>query len=200
MKEKVNKITINRSNGITECYVLNKDYRELEEKYNNLLASIEALKPEKELKLYDVVNYCNHEWYVIKIENDEVTLMSKDVIGTCTYSDYNNNDFTESNCIKLLSSFLAELNLYELEDMKTNYDENKFYKSLIRIPTLREIEQMPMSVRECGDAYWTMTSSYGVSEDSDYAFVFYVYSNGNLYYNSVNSTYGVRPVFTLKTE
>ena len=168
-----------------------KKIKELEEYIENL---------DKELKLYDIVNYCNHEWYVIKIENDEVTLMSKDVIGTCTYSDYNNNDFTESNCIKLLSSFLAELNLYELEDMKINYDENKFCNSLIRIPTLREIEAMPMNVRKCGDAYWTMTSSYGVSEDSDYAFVFRVYSSGNLNYDGVDSTNGVRPVIKVRRE
>ncbi len=166
-----------------------KKIKELEEYIENL---------DKELKLYDIVNYCNHEWYVIKIENDEVTLMSKDVIGTCTYSDYNNNDFTESNCIKLLSSFLAELNLYELKDMKINYDENKFYKSLIRIPTLREIEAMPMNVRECGDAYWTMTSSYGVSEDSDYASVFRVNSYGYLGSNDVNGAFGVRPVIKIK--
>lgn len=200
MKEKVNKITINRSNGITECYVLNKDYRELEEKYNNLLASIEALKPEKELKLYDVVNYCNHEWYVIKIENDEVTLMSKDVIGTCTYSDYNSNDFKESNCIKLLSDFLTKLNLYELEEMRTNYDENKSYYSLIRIPTLREIEAMPKSVRACGNAYWTMTASYGVSEDFEYAYVFSVNSYGYLRGNSANGTSSVRPVIKIRRE
>ena len=193
MKER---ITINRSNGITECYVLNKDYRELEEKYNNLLASIEAQKLEKEL--YDIVNYCNHEWYVIKIEKDTVTLMSKNIIGTCVYSDNNSNDFTESNCIKLLSSFLTKLNLYELEDMKTNYDENKFYSSLIRIPTLREIEAMPMNIRECRDAYWTMTSSYGVSEDCSTASVFRVYSDGLLYSSNVNNARGVRPVIKVR--
>ena len=44
MKNKVNKMVIQKNNGITECYVLNKDYRELEEKYNNLLASIEVQK------------------------------------------------------------------------------------------------------------------------------------------------------------
>ena len=166
-----------------------KKIKELEEYIENL---------DKELKLYDIVNYCNHEWYVIKIENDEVTLMSKDVIGTCTYSDYNNNDFTESNCIKLLSSFLAELNLYELEDMKINYDENKFYKSLIRIPTLREIEAMPMSIRKCEDAYWTMTASYGVSEDCSTASVFRVYSDGLLYSSNVNNARGVRPVIKVR--
>lgn len=38
-----------------------KKIKELEEYIENL---------DKELKLYDIVNYCNHEWYVIKIEYD----------------------------------------------------------------------------------------------------------------------------------
>ena len=201
MKNKVNKMFIQKNNGITECYVLNKDYMELKEKYNNLLASIESQKLKKELKLYDIVNYCNHEWYVIKIEDSGITLMSKNIIGTCTYSDNNNNDFAESNCIKLLNEFTDQLNIYDLVNMSTNYDEDKQINSLIRIPTLREIEAMPMSVRECGDAYWTMTSSYGVSEDSDYAYVFCVGSHGFLRGSSVNWTGpGVRPVIKLKTD
>ena len=200
MKEKVNKITINRSNGITECYVLNKDYRELEEKYNNLLASIEALKPEKELKLYDVVNYCNHEWYVIKIENDEVTLMSKNVIGTCTYSNNNSNDWKDSNVINKCLELFDEIQSDDLISMKTNYDEDKYSCDLVRIPTLREIEAMPMDVRKCSDAYWTMTASYGVSEDSNYAYVFTVNSYGYLRGNSVNGTSSVRPVIKIRRE
>ena len=196
-EDKVKTITIHKGSS-TECYVSNKDYKKLKEKYNNLLASIEVKKEEKELKLYDVVNYYNHEWYVIKIENDEVTLMSKDVIGTCTYSNNNSNDFIESNCIKILNEFMNELNMNDLLLMKANYDENKFYSGLIRIPTLREIEVMPMNVRECGDAYWTMTSSYGVSEDFDYASVFIVLSYGHLSWYSVNDTYGVRPVIKIK--
>ena len=199
MEDKVKTITIHKGSS-TECYVSNKDYKKLKEKYNNLLASIEVKKEEKELKLYDVVNYCNHEWYVIKIENDEVTLMSKDVIGTCTYSDNNNNDFAESNCIKLLNEFMKKININDLAVLDRNYDEGKFYTGLVGIPTLREIEQMPMNIRECGEAYWTMTSSYGVSEDCDYAFVFRVYSNGGFGWNCVSSAYGVRPVIKVRRE
>lgn len=195
MEDKVKTITIHKGSS-TECYVSNKDYKKLKERYENLLAQIE----EKKLNLYDIVNYCNHEWYVIKIENDEVTLISKDVIGTCTYSDNNSNDFTESNCIKLLNEFMKKININDLAVLDRNYDEGKFYTGLIGIPTLREIEAMPMSVRECGDAYWTMTSSYGVSEDSDYAYVFRVYSSGSLGGNSVNGTNGVRPVIKIKRE
>ena len=200
MKNKVSKMVIQKNNGITECYVLNKDYVELEEKYKTLLASIEAKKPEKELKLYDIVNYYNHKWYVIKIENDEVTLMSKDVIGTCTYSDNNSNDWKDSNVINKCLELFDEIQSDDLISMKTNYDEDKYSCDLVRIPTLREIEAMPMSVRECGDAYWTMTSSYGVSEDSDYAFVFRVYSSGYLNYDGVDSTNGVRPVIKIRKD
>ena len=200
MKNKVNKMFIQKNNGITECYVLNKDYMELKEKYNNLLASIESQKLKKELKLYDIVNYCNHEWYVIKIEDSGITLMSKNIIVTCTYSDNNNNDFAESNCIKLLNEFTDQLNIYDLVNMSTNYDEDKQINSLIRIPTLREIEAMPMNIRECRDAYWTMTSSYGVSEECSTASVFRVYSDGLLYSSNVNNARGVRPVIKLKTD
>lgn len=168
-----------------------KKIKELEEYIENL---------DKELKLYDIVNYCNHEWYVIKIENDEVTLMSKDVIGTCTYSDNNNNDFAESNCIKLLNEFMKKININDLAVLDRNYDEGKFYTGLVGIPTLREIEQMPMNIRECGDAYWTMTSSYGVSEDSDYACVFNVYSTGFLIWNYVHDSFGVRPVIKIRKD
>lgn len=200
MKNKVSKMVIQKNNGITECYVLNKDYVKLEKKYNNLLASIEDQKSEKKLNLYDIVNYCNHEWYVIKIEEDNVTLMSKDIIGTCTYSDNNSNDFTESNCLKILNNFIDNLRLSDLIIMDTNYDEDKQINSLIRIPTLREIEAMPMDVRKCNDAYWTMTASYGVSEDCTSASVFYVSATGYLFFTGVNGAIGVRPVLTLITE
>lgn len=153
-----------------------------------------------ELKLYDIVKYCNYEWYVIKIEEEYVTLMSKNVIGTCTYSDSNSNDFIKSNCIKILNEFEKKLNINDLLLLDRNYDENKIYNGFIVIPTLREIEQMPMDVRNCNQSYWTMTSSYGVSENCGNARVFYVWSDGILYYGIVGSTFGVRPVIKIKRE
>lgn len=165
--------------------------KELEEYVKNL---------DKELKLYDTVNHCNHEWYVIKIENDEVTLMSKDVIGTCTYSDNNSNDWKDSNVINKCLELFDEIQSDDLISMKTNYDEDKYSCDLVRIPTLREIEAMPMDVRKCGNAYWTMTSSYGVSGDCSYALVFNVYSDGRLGNNWVDYEFGVRPVIKIKRE
>ena len=168
-------------------------------KIKELEEYIESL--DKELKLYDIVKYCNYEWYVIKIEEEYVTLMSKNVIGTCTYSDSNSNDFIKSNCIKILNEFEKKLNINDLLLLDRNYDENKIYNGFIVIPTLREIEQMPMDVRDCDTPYWTMTASYGVSEDCGTAHVFYVYSSGYLYNHSVDWTApGVRPVIKIKRE
>ena len=49
-----------------------------------------------------------------------------------------------------------------------------------------------------GQYYWTMSPYYWIS--SGYAFVFRVNSDGNLYYDYVNSTHGVRPVINLKSD
>ena len=84
--------------------------------------------------------------------------------------------------------------------MRTNYDEDKFVTTNVRIPTLRDIEALPMSVRNCGSYYWTMTGSYAKSEDCSRAGVFSVYSGGRLGDDWVNDTNGVRPVITLSTE
>lgn len=128
--------------------------------------------------------------------------MTKNVIKTTTYSDNNSNDYCESNVKKYLEEeFVNKLDTSKLASMKTNYDEDKYSDSLVRIPTLREIESLPMNIRNCGQSYWTMTASYSVSEDCSSAYVFLVYSSGNLNYGyRVSNTYGVRPVITLKAE
>ena len=48
-----------------------------------------------------------------------------------------------------------------------------------------------------GQTYWTMSpSSYG----DNYAYVFFIYSDGVLSWSNVNSLYGVRPVINLKAD
>lgn len=158
-------------------------------------------KIEKGLKLHDLVNYCGYEWYVIDLKDNQVKLMMKNTLKVMTYSDDNSNDYCESNVIKYLTNeFLPRLKKNELIEMTTNYDEDKLAVSLVRIPTLREIEKLPMSIRQSDNSYWTMTSSYSVSEDCCRAHVFVVGSNGYLSGYGVNNLYGVRPVITLNAE
>ena len=156
----------------------------------------------EELKLHDLVNYKGYEWYVIGIQNNEVILMMKECLDSIKYSDENSNDWLNSNVLNYLENWAAntEINLNEIIVHVSNYDENKQSYDKVRIPTLREIESLPMEIRECGKPYWTMTASYGVSEDCEYAHVFGVDANGILTYYYVNYANGVRPVITLATD
>lgn len=157
------------------------------------------MKISKEIKLHDLVNYAGYEWYVIKLEDGKATLMMKDTLKEMTYSDDNSNDWVKSNVRNyLIKKFLN--NFDELIEMNTNYDENKFSVDMVRIPTLRDIESLPMNIRKSDNWYWTMTSSYSVSEDCSNAYVFAVASSGYLGNWVVNNTLGVRPVITLSTE
>ena len=214
MKEKVNKITINRSNGISECYVLNADYRELEEKYYNLLASIEALKPEKELKKYDEIEISGNTYFVLKIDEEkhEVTYCMKNVLSReemleyftdpwyqdssdyCVRynSDIRNNRYEDSYIYKILNSTFKEDKLKGLDIIGD-----------IRLLTKEEVEELDEEHRNINKWYWTMTPYNNMNEleYGSYARVFHVSSNGNLSNGFVSSAApGVRPVFTLKTE
>ena len=150
----------------------------------------------------DILNWCGFDWKVIEIlEDNKVKLMSKDIVERMTYSDNNSNDFKDSNVRKYLGNeFINKLDKSKLIKMRTNYDEDKFFDTLVRIPTLREIEALSMDIRECGNAYWTMSSSYGVSEDCGGAYVWRVDSDGYLTGNGVSNSNGVRPVIILNTE
>lgn len=214
MKEKVNKITINRSNGISECYVLNADYRELEEKYYNLLASIEALKPEKELKKYDEIEISDNTYFVLKIDEEkhEVTYCMKDVLSReevlkyftdkwyqdstdyCVRynSDIRNNKFEDSYIYKILNSTFKEDKLKGLDVIGD-----------VRLLTKEEVEELDEEHRNINKWYWTMTPYNNMNEleYGSYAGVFIVFSYGSLNGSNVsNAIPGVRPVFTLKTE
>lgn len=179
----------------------------LKKDFDKNYLSLEAKLKKLEKRTYeagDDVNWCNFDWIVIKtIENEQkVVLMSKEVFEPITYSDNNSNDYSKSNVKEYLEEcFINKLDKSKLIEMTTNYDEDKFVTTKVRIPTLRDIEALPMSVRNCGKSFWTMTSSYAVSEDCSNARVFYVDSNGHLYsYYVHGATPGVRPVITLNAE
>ena len=147
----------------------------------------------------DIIPFCGMDWYIIDKFDKKLKLMLKDTLQCMAYSDKNSNDWLESNVRNYLNKeFLQKFNKDKLIEMCTNYDENKFSNDFIRIPTLREIEKLPMNIRESDDWYWTMTSSYGVSEDCSYALVFRLYSAGSLHSGRVRSTIGVRPVILIE--
>ena len=201
MKNNIEKIHL-RIDNETKCYVSYNDYKKMKQSYEEILRN---KNKNKKYEVGDEVKWCNFDWIVIKTIKDEqeVVLMSKEAFEPMAYSDKNSNDYKESNIKEYLEeNFINKLDKSKLIEMRTNYDEDKFVTTKVRIPTLRDIEALSMSVRNCGSYYWTMTGSYAKSEDCPRAVVFVVRYDGSLFgSSSVNSaTRGLRPVITLRTD
>lgn len=167
----------------------------------------------QEYKIGDIVEYNDYEWYVIKVQDNNVTLMMKDVLSNEEITEY----FTDKNYVKynvdktnydwkdtyirkvLNKKFLEKFNKVELNIMHTNYDEDKYSDDHIRIPTIREIEKLDEGIRKATTSYWTMSPSY-FSAGNASARVWCVNSAGQFSNWGVDASIGVRPVINLKSE
>lgn len=177
------------------------------------------VEDEENFKLYDLVKYNGYEWYIIKIDNDNVTLLMKNKLDNDTMQslfdeeyldddydvkfnlDVKNNDWADSIIRQTLNEkFIDEFNKNELNIMKTNYDEDKYSDDYIRLLTIRETEKLPKGIMSIDEYYWMLSPSYFDSNDSD-AYVWAVMPSGclNPWY-SVTASFGVRPVINLKAE
>lgn len=178
---------------------------------------VDSIKKE-DFKVGDLINYNGYEWYIIKTEKDNSTLMmnnclSEDKIKELFDDNYlddeydvkfnldgSNNDWQHSIIRKILNyKFAYEFTINELSLMNTNYDENKYSFDLIRIPTIREIERLSDNIKSSNKSYWTMSPSFFHSSNA-VAYVWYVTSTGNLYWNWTSNGYGIRPVIKVKND
>ena len=194
---------IQKNNGITECWVSNKDYRELEKKYNELLENNNKNKIEFEINEYGRRTFThNGIEHVDFKENTFVakTILSKEIIDDIVedkrYLDsekdvrYNNDIFDNS----WKNSFIRKiLN----NNFKEKYLNNLDLDGEVRCLTKEEVESLPSNLRETSRyGYWTMSPS----GNGSYANVFAVSSADYLGNWSVDISNGVRPVIKLKTE
>lgn len=174
---------------------------------------------DENFKLYDLVKYNSYEWYIIKIDNDNVTLLMKNKLDNDTMQslfdkeylnadydakfnlDVKNNDWVDSIIRQTLNErFIDEFNKNELNIMKTNYDEDKYSNDYIRLLTIREAEKLPEEIRNINEYYWTLSPSYFDSNRS-LAYVWLVLPSGSLDpWDGVTNLIGVRPVINLKAE
>ena len=168
---------------------------------------------EKEKKKYDEITIGGNTYFVLDVNAEEhkVTYCMKDVLSReemlkyftdkwyqdssdyCVRynSDIRNNKFEDSYIYKILNSTFKEDELKGLDIIGD-----------VRLLTKEEVEGLDEAHRNINRYYWTMTPYNDMKklEFGSYAFVFIVYGSGNLNDDYVSSTYGVRPVFTLKTE
>lgn len=179
---------------------------------------VDSIKKE-DFKVGDLINYNGYEWYIIKVEKDNSTLMMKNCLSEDKIKelfddnylddeydvkfnlDGSNNDWQDSIIKKVLNyKFFDEFNIDELSLMNTNYDENKYSTDLIRIPTIREIERLSDNIKFSNKNYWTMSPSY-FNSSTAIAFVWYVSSSGYLIHWAWTSYgNGVRPVIKVKNK
>ena len=200
--KKINQMIIQKNNGITECWVSNKDYRELEKKYNELLENNNKNKIEFEINEYGRRTFTHNGIEHVEFkENTFVakTILSKEIIDDivedkrCLDSEkdvrYNNDIFNN----KWEDSYIRKiLN----EKFKNKYLGDLEIDGEVRCLTKEEVEYLPEELRETDRfGYWTMSPSYYGNAN-----VFAVSSAGCLDNWSVNITNGVRPVIKLKTE
>lgn len=174
---------------------------------------------DEKFKLYDLVKYNDYEWYIIKIDNDNVTLLMKNKLGNDTMKslfdeeyldddydvkfnlDVKNNDWADSIIRQALNEkFINEFNKSELNIMKTNYDEDKYSNDYIRLLTIREVEKLPEEIRTINEYYWTLSPSRFTSNSSN-AVVWSVPPSGSLNpWMHVAASLGVRPVINIKAD
>lgn len=174
---------------------------------------------DENFKLYDLVKYNGYEWYIIKIDNDNVTLLMEDKLGSDTMKslfdeeylddyydvkfnlDVKNHDWADSIIRQTLNEkFINKFNKSELNIMKTNYDEDKYSNDYIRLLTIREIEKLPEEIRTINEYYWTLSPS-NFNSHLYHAHVWSVLPSGGIidwYY--VAHFLGVRPVINLKAD
>ena len=178
-----------------------------------LKEDLSNIDSQKSLKKYDEIEISGNTYFVLKIDEEkhEVTYCMKNVLSReemlkyftdpwyqdstdyCVRynSDIRNNKFEDSYIYKILNSNFKEEKLAGINIVGD-----------VRLLTKEEVEGLDEKHQNINKYYWTNTPYNNIDEleNGSTALVFYVDSNGLLDYNYVVNTYGVRPVFTLRTE
>ncbi len=201
-----------------------KEMETLKSDFDKNYLSLETKLKKLEKETYEVgdeVNWCGFDWIIIKkgeiysrpittliLKNklsgeilDELKVKHDSYNDVVFNNDQTNNKWGESYIRRCLIDFAKRyLDFNKLIETRSYLDEDTGTYDCIRLLTLREAEALPDSIRNINDAYWTMTPCYNTTDTRDWSSVFGVFSDGYLYWNSVNNTFGVRPVITLLTE
>ena len=200
-----------------------KKLDDLKRQYEKLGKEIEKLeKQEGKLKLYDVIEWCGYEWYIINLKDDETTLFMKDKMPVSRVEKYFSERLLDSDKdvkfdtkgknpwwadseirFTLNSLFLDELDVEQMNKMTTTVEldgQERTTEDYVRLITEEETELLPQEILKCSGqyGYWTMSPS-GFSHWFR-ANELGVYSAGAVNSNSAWGGYGVRPVINLNTD
>ena len=200
-----------------------KKLDDLKRQYEKLGKEIEELEKQGgKLKLYDVIEWCGYEWYIINLKDNETTLFMKDKMPVSRVEKYFSERLLDSDKdvkfdtkgknpwwadseirFTLNSLFLDELDVEQMNKMTTTVEldgQERTTEDYVRLITKEETELLPQEILKCSGqyGYWTMSPSFFVN--GFYARELYVYSTGAVYHNNTWNGYGVRPVINLNTD
>lgn len=104
------------------------------------------------ISLYDVITYAGYKWFVIKIGNDDVTLLAKnDDFGRLRF-DRESSDYQNSEIRKHINSVLVNIltkNGAELETASLQGLDDKVF-----LLSIEEAEELPIKIRKFSEWWW----------------------------------------------
>lgn len=186
---------------------MNKDV-ELNEIVINGITYVRKDSIKHNYKLYEEIKWKGLDWIIIGLDNENIRLLLKDVIPRSIleeiiedkwYLASDNNVIMSDNIRPPFNFEESYVNTDILPEFLFNLDiEDRQGIADIDLLTKEEVENLPEEVKKCNDWYWTKTN---YESDSKYAYVWNVYSSGNLYSSNVTgSTLGLRPAVSLSLE
>lgn len=145
------------------------------------------------ISLYDVVTYAGFEWFVIKMDQDKVTLLAKnDDFGRLRF-DRETSDYKNSEIRKHINSVLVNIltkNGAELETASLQGLDDKVF-----LLSKEEAEELPTNIRKFSDWWWLRTPG---NLNIDAASVNIVGSVNFRGRDVLNDSGTVRPAITVK--
>lgn len=113
----------------------------------------------RDIKLYDVVNYAGHDWYVIYIDDEDVHLLAKDKVFGRHIFDEKSNDYKASDIREYLNSEI----LPKLKSRGANplpiYMSDIGVADRVWLLSVKEAERIPENIRKFGDYWWLRSPS-----------------------------------------
>lgn len=149
----------------------------------------------KEIKLYDVVSYAEHEWFVIRIDGERISLLAKNNDFGVSIFDKETNDYRTSEIRRYLNtSVLNRLTENGAEILETNIPEFGL-KDKVWLLSEDEAEQLPPEVRNLGRWWWLRSPGNLNIDTASVNIVGSVNSRGR---DVLNDSGSIRPAITVK--
>lgn len=155
----------------------------------------------RDIKLYDVVNYAGHDWYVIGLDGNIATLLVRGSDFWAEIFDRHSNDYKTSRIRQYLrDEILPDLIRNGANPIPTRLSRCKTEDKLFLL-SIEEAEALPKNIRRFFENWWLRSSG----NEGDYAAYVDIYSGIHSpaitdNYGRITNDYAVRPAMRVRLE